>query len=175
MSDGFERMHYIVELPFGCPAFLHDVELASPFARNPLYAVVHESCYAPGHSTRWSAERTFPQELRDDPTLFTGEHVYPWMLEEYGGLRPLAGAAEILAEHEWPQLYDPGRLAENDVAAAAAVYTDDMYVEREFSEETAAAIPGLRPWLTSEYEHDGLRADGARVLGHLLDLIQGRA
>ncbi len=50
-----------------------------------------------------------------------------------------------------------------------------MYVERTFSEETAASIRGLRPWLTSEFEHDGLRQEGARVLGRLLDLVQGRA
>jgi hypothetical protein len=50
-----------------------------------------------------------------------------------------------------------------------------MYVPREFSEETAAAIQGLRPWVTNEFEHDGLRANGARVLGRLLDLVQGRA
>jgi hypothetical protein len=49
-----------------------------------------------------------------------------------------------------------------------------MYVERAFSEETAAAIRGLRPWLTNEYEHNGLRADGARVLGRLIDLARGR-
>ncbi len=174
MSDGFERLHYLLELPFGSPAFLHDVEAAYPFARNPLYAVIHESSYAPGVATDWSAERVFPDDFRDDPTLFTGEHVYPWMLQEYGALRPLAGAAEILAEHKWPPLYDVERLQENDVPAAAAIYTEDMYVERAFSEETAAAIRGLRPWLTNEHEHDGLRADGARVLGRLLDLVQGR-
>ena len=175
MSDGFERLHYLVELPFGSPAFLHDVEASYPFARNPLYAVLHESCYAPGVATRWSAERVLPDDFRDDPTLFTGEHVYPWMLQEYGALRPLAAAAEILAEHEWPPLYDVDRLRENDVPAAAAIYAEDMYVERAFSEETAAAIRGLRPWLTNEFEHDGLRAEGSRVLSRLLDLVQGRA
>jgi len=174
-SDGFERLHYLLELPFGSPAFLHDVEAAYPFARNPLYAVIHEACYAPGLATRWSAERTYPDEFRDDPTLFTGEHVYAWMLEEYRAIRPLAGAAEILAEHEWAPLYDVQRLQENSVPAAAAIYAEDMYVERAFSEETAAAIRGLRPWVTNEYEHDGLRADGGRVLSHLLDLVQGRA
>jgi hypothetical protein len=50
-----------------------------------------------------------------------------------------------------------------------------MYVERAFSEETAAHIRGLRPWLTNEYEHNALRADGGRVLGHLIDLARGRA
>jgi pimeloyl-ACP methyl ester carboxylesterase len=175
MGDGFERLHYLIELPFGSRAFLHDVEVAYPFSRNPLYAVIHEACYASGAATRWSADRLFPDEFRDDPLLLTGEHVYPWMFEEYGELRPLAGAAEILAEHEWPALYDAERLRESDVPAAAVIYAEDMYVERTFSEETAASIRGLRPWLTNEYEHDGLRQDGGRVLGRLLDLIQGRA
>ena len=174
MSDGFERLHYILELPFGSPAFLRDVEASYTFARNPLYAVIHEACYAPGVATRWSAERVFPDELRDDPTFLTGEHIYPWMLEEYGALRPLAEAAQVLAEHEWPLLYDVQRLQENEVPTAAAIYAEDMYVERAFSEETAAAVRGLRPWLTNEYEHDGLRADGRRVLSRLLDLTQGR-
>jgi pimeloyl-ACP methyl ester carboxylesterase len=175
MGDGFERLHYILELSFGSRAFLYDIETADPFSRNPIYAVIHEACYSSGAVTRWSAERLFPDEFRDDPTLLTGEHVYPWMFEEYGALRPLAGAAEILAEHEWPELYDVERLRENDVPAAAVIYAEDMYVERAFSEETAASIRGLRPWLTNEYEHDGLRQEGGRVLGRLLDLVQGRA
>ena len=175
MSDGNEKLHYIVELPFGSPAFLHDVEAAHPFPRNPLYAVIHEACYANGAATRWSAERVYPQEFRDDPTLFTGEHIFSWMLEDYGALSPLAEAAQILAEHEWPALYDSQRLAENDVPAAAAIYAEDPYVERAFSEDTADAIRGLRPWLTNEFDHDGLRANGERVLGRLLDLVQGRA
>jgi pimeloyl-ACP methyl ester carboxylesterase len=174
-TQGFEQLHYIVELPFGSRAFLHDIEAVYPFARNPLYALIHEACYAPGCATRWSAERMMPDELRDDPTLLTGEHVYPWMFEEYGGLRPFAAAAEIVAGKEWPQLYDVQRLRVNEVPAAAAIYSDDMYVERAFSEETAATIRGLRPWITNEYEHDALRADGARVLGRLLDLVSGRA
>jgi pimeloyl-ACP methyl ester carboxylesterase len=175
MSYGSEQLHYILELPFGSPAFLHDLEAAHTFARNPIYAVIHEACYATGGATRWSAERVFPPESRDDPTFLTGEHVYPWMFEDYSALRPLAEAAEILAEHEWPRLYDPQGLAENDVPAAAAIYAEDMYVERAFSEETAASIRGLRPWVTNEYEHDGLRSEGGRVLGRLLDLVQGRA
>jgi pimeloyl-ACP methyl ester carboxylesterase len=175
MSYGFEKLHYAVELPVDSPAFAHDVQGDFLFARNPLYAVIHEACYAPGCATRWSAERVMPEEFNEDSTLFTGEHVYPWMFEDYGALCPLAEAAQILAEHEWPQLYDVERLRANDVPAAAAIYADDMYVERAFSEETAALIHGLRPWVTNEYEHDGLRADGTRVLGRLLDLVRGRA
>jgi hypothetical protein len=175
MSDGNEKLHYIVELSVESPMFLHDVQAAQTFARNPLYAVIHEACYANGAATRWSAERVYPPEFRDDPTMLTGEHIFSWMLEDYGALHPLAEAAQILAEHEWPALYDPARLAENDVPAAAAIYAEDPYVEREFSEQTAASIRGLRPWLTNEFDHDGLRAYGERVLGRLLDLAQGRA
>jgi pimeloyl-ACP methyl ester carboxylesterase len=175
MSDGAERLHYLLELPRDAPAFLHDVDAAPPYTRNPLYAILHEACWADGGTTNWAAERLLPGDYADAPELFTGEHVYPWMFEEYGALRPLRDAAQILAERTWPRLYDPERLRANTVPVAAAIYTDDMYVERAFSERTAAVIRGLRPWITSEYEHNGLRADGDRILGHLIDLARGRA
>ena len=44
-----------------------------------------------------------------------------------------------------------------------------------FSEETAALVPGMRAWVTSEYDHNGLRADGERILVRLIDLARGRA
>lgn len=174
MGDGSERLHHVLELPIGSPAFAHDVAGATPFGRNPLYAVVHESCYAPAQSTHWSAERTLPTAYAGDPTMLTGEHVYPWMFEEYRSLAPFAGTAELLAAHTWGPLYDIPQLAANEVPSAAIVYADDMYVERAFSEETAASIRGMRMWLTNEYEHDGLGLDGVRVLGRLLDLARGR-
>ena len=173
MSDGAERLHYLLELPPDSPVFLHGVEDETSFARNPLYAIVHEACYADGCATRWSAERVLPDEFASSPELFTGEMVYSWMFEDYGALAPLREAAELLAEHEWPRLYDGERLEQNEVPAAAAVYAEDMYVERVFSEETAARIKGLRMWLTNEYEHDGLRKD-ERVFARLIDLARGR-
>jgi pimeloyl-ACP methyl ester carboxylesterase len=174
MGTGAERLHYLVELDPRSPAFLHDVEHAVEFSRNPLYAIVHEACYADGCATRWSAERLLPAEY-SDPELFTGEHVYPWMFEDFGALAPLREAAELLAQREWPRLYDADQLRRNEVPAAAAIYADDIYVERTFSEQTAATIRGLRPWVTNEYEHDGLRVDGERILGRLIDLARGRA
>ena len=168
MSAGLEKLHHILELPPGSPAFLHDVEAALSFARNPLYAILHEACWADGGATRWSAQRMLPTAgLESEPELFTGEHVFAWMFEEYGALAPLREAALLLAEHEWPRLYDPARLAANAVPVAAAIYADDMHVERAFSEQTAAAIGGLRPWLTNELHHDALRIEGDRVLGRL--------
>jgi pimeloyl-ACP methyl ester carboxylesterase len=173
-SAGFELLHQVLELPFGSSAFLHDAENAVRFARNPIYATLHESSYADGVPTRWSAARLLPEEVAEKG-WFTAEHVFPWMWEDYGALRPHRGAAELLAEHPWPRLYDADRLRHNEVPVAATIYVNDLYVERAFAEETAATIRGLRPWITNEYEHDGLRADGERVLGRLIDLVRGRA
>lgn len=175
MSDGAERLHYLLELPPTSRAFRHDVEHVMPFARQPLYAVIHEACYADGHATRWSAERVRPAAYDDDPTLLTGEHVFPWMFEDFGELAPLREAAELLAEREWPRLYEEDLLRSNDVPAAAAIYYDDPYVESRLSLETVALTRRLRPWVTDEYDHNALRADGDRVLGRLIDLARGRA
>ena len=90
----------------------------------------------------------------------------------YHSPRTVREAAELLAAHTWPALYDAGRLAANDVPAAAAIYADDMYVERTLSEETAARVRGLRPWVTDAFQHDGLRLHGERVLGSLLELVR---
>ncbi|MEZ4650122.1 MAG: alpha/beta fold hydrolase [Candidatus Eisenbacteria bacterium] len=187
MSDGFETVHYILENAFVRGAseeevaylFLRDVENALSFETHPIYAILHESIYAQGAATRWSAERIRAEHPIFDPSrkvpYFTGEMVYPWMFEEYPHLVPLRDAANVLAEKaDWPALYDPHVLAKNDVPGAAVVYHDDMYVERAFSEETAASIRGMKTWVTSEYDHNGLRADGAKILGKLMDMAPAR-
>lgn len=173
-SDGAERLHALLELPHDSLAFLHDVQTAVPYSRNPLYSLLQEACWADGQTTRWAAARVRPSEY-DDPELFLGEHMFPWMLEDYGALEPLREAADLLADRAWPRLYDRARLAANDVPAAAIIYAHDAYVPRPFSEQTAARISGLRTWLTDEYEHNGLRVDGERILNRLLDLARGAA
>ena len=174
-SEGLEMLHYIVERDPDSPGFRHDVMEQDPFSRNPLYAVIHEASYADGVATRWSAHRLLPEEFTAAPELFTAEHIFPWMFEDYGALRPLREAADILAEHEWPRLYDERVLRVNEVPVAATIYVNDVYVERNFAEETAALVRGMRTWITDEYEHNALRADGDRVLDHLLELARGRA
>jgi pimeloyl-ACP methyl ester carboxylesterase len=173
MGPGAERLHHILELSPTSPAFLHDIERASQFGRNPLYAVVHESCYASGITTSWAAQRVLPSDYSDDPALLTGEHVYPWMFDEIAGLAPFRETAHLLAQRAWGQLYDPDVLAANDVPCAAAVYVDDMYVPRRYSEDTARTIRGMRAWITNEYEHDGLEAGGPKVLDRLIALARG--
>ena len=174
-TDTWEAIHHLLELPFGSNGFLYDAERgAAGFGRNPMYATIHEASYADGGATRWSASRLYPHEF-DEQGYFTAEHVYPWMFEDYGALHSHRAAAEILAKHEWPRLYDPDVLAHNEVPVSAAVYFEDLFVVSQFSIETAAAIRGLKPWITNEYEHNGLRADGERLLGRLIDLCRGRA
>ena len=175
MSDGFEAIHHIVELPFGSRGFLFDlVDGGGRFERNPIYATLHESSYADGHPTRWSAARLLP-EIVEARGYLTAEHIFPWMFEDYGLLRSHRDAAQLLAEQPWPRLYDADQLAHNEVPVAATIYSNDLYVERDFAVETARAIRGLKTWETDEFEHNGLRADGDRVLGRLIDLARGRA
>jgi pimeloyl-ACP methyl ester carboxylesterase len=175
MSDGAEQLHYLLESDPTSPAFLHDLAAAMPFTgRNPLYAVIHEACYADQQATRWSAQRTMPSQFHEDVTLFTGEHVFRWTFEDDSELSPLGEAADLLAEREWPALYDPDVLAQCDVPSAAAIYAEDAYVDRAFSEETARLLPGMRAWVTNEYEHNGLRVDGERILDRLIGMARGR-
>ncbi len=173
-SGGFERLHHLLELPFASVAFLCDAQQASTWERNPIYATLHESCYADGGPTRWSAQRMAPDDAVTGEML-GAEHVFPWMWDDYTGLQAHREAAQLLAKHSWPRLYDTDRLARNEVPVAATAYVDDMYVERTFAEDTALRVRGLRAWITNEYAHNGLRADGERILGRLLDMVRGRA
>ena len=174
-SQGQEQLHHLLGLDPDSPTFAHDLAAALPFGgRNPIYAVIHESCWADGTVTDWAAERAMPGTVREDPTLLAGEHVHRELFTEDPELQVWAEAAELLAQHPWPRLYDEDALRAADVPGAAAVYYDDAYVPREYSMATAALLPRLRTWVTSEYEHGGLRSSGQVVLGHLLDLAKGR-
>jgi len=189
-AAGSDELHYLLEGPWDgdgglSDAFLADVAGRAGFLRAPLYAVLHEACYAQGAATRWAAQRVraeFPAfdpaaaVDGDAPLLFTGEMVYPWMFGADPALAPLREAAELLAERDgWPPLYDPARLAGNEVPAAAALYHDDMYVPAPLSLRTAAAVRGLRAWVTNEWQHDGLRVSGGQVLGRLIAMNRGEA
>jgi len=190
MSDGFEMIHYLLEeafidLPGGAREiswnFRHHLEHLQSFDANPIFSLMQEACYAQQSATRWSAQRLRAEFPEFDPAaqeivLFTGEMIYPSMFETYPQLAPLKEAADILARDEsWPRLYDVEKLRKNTVPVAAAVYYDDMYVHREFSEETARIVPNMKLWITNQYEHNGLRADGEAVVGRLLQMVRGNA
>lgn len=144
-------------------------------AANPLYALMHESIYAQGEATAWAAERVAAEFPAFDPgsaePLLTGEMVYSWYFREDPALRPLEDVARILAEHEkWPKLYDLEQLASNAVPVAAAVYTDDVYVDRDISRATAEKVRGLQVWETADFHHDGIADDGAAIFARLLGM-----
>ncbi|MFF4056225.1 alpha/beta fold hydrolase [Streptomyces sp. NPDC001668] len=193
-SEGSHRLHFLLEHAFVrtpqgselSDAFQEEVQGLLSYASHPLYALVHEAIYGQDERpTAWSAERVraeFPQFdaakslAGDEPLLFTGESVHPWMFDCDPALRPLRETAELLAARtDWQPLYDPARLAANEVPVAAAVYHDDMYVDTAHSLATARAIRGLRTWVTDEFEHDGVRAGGPRVLDRLLALARDEA
>lgn len=171
-NDGWLQLHDLLELPWDGPAFPHDLAAALPFGgRNPLYYVLHESCYANGATTGWAAHRVLPQRYREDPTLLTGEHVHPEWLDTVPAFRPWKRAAEEIARTPWPRLYDADALRE--AQGAAAIYARDAYVPLEYSLDTARLMPGLRTLVTSEHEHNGLRASGGEILRHLFELNEG--
>jgi pimeloyl-ACP methyl ester carboxylesterase len=185
--DGFEQVHYLLEKAFVSGSkgkdisytFLRGLENLQPFETNPIFAVLNEAIYCQEFASNWSADRIleeYPQFRikKAKPVFFFGEMIFPWMFDDYERLRPLKPAANILAKYDaWPRLYDAAQLQENQVPCVAAVYYNDMYVERVFSEETAALIDGMNIWITNEHEHSALRLNGEKLLDHLMGMLLG--
>ncbi|MFI7607735.1 alpha/beta fold hydrolase [Micromonospora sp. NPDC049366] len=191
-GSGSHTLHYLIEDAFLAgdelsDAFLAQVQGHLSYASAPLYAVLHESIYGQRSvspaATGWAAEAVraeFPgfdvdvALAQERPVLLTGEMIYPWMFTTDPALAPLREVADLLARREeWPDLYDPAQLARNEVPVVAAVYHDDMYVDTADSLATAGAVRGLRTWITNEYEHEGLRSSGGRVLDRLIRMARG--
>lgn len=176
MTGGSESIHYLLERDPDGLGFGHDVAALLSFSgHSPLYVLVHEACYADGGVTDWSSARVRPDVYDDDPTLFTGEHVFPFHLTADPLLSPFQEAGDLLARREWPRLYDEPTLAAVDVPCAAAVYYDDPYVLRELSLATVEQVPAIRPFITNTWLHNGLRVAPDEVLGRLIDMVRGRA
>jgi hypothetical protein len=184
MSDGFERVHWLLDEAWHghelSDVFRHGVLTLTGHLDGPLFPLQEYIFGQPGSgATAWAAERALAQHPEfgehHDPLLFTGEMFFRWMFDEVRALRPFRGAADLLAAYDdWGPLYDLDRLAANEVPVLAAVFHDDMYVDAGLQLETARHVGNVRPWVTNEYEHDGLRKDGARVLGRLMDMRAGR-
>jgi pimeloyl-ACP methyl ester carboxylesterase len=186
MSTGSNLLHFLLADAFDGDEIGDDFAYRAlgllTFAGGPLFGALHEACYGQGPATKWAAQRVraefpafdVPPVVGGDPLLFTGEMIYPWMFTTDPVLEPLAEVADILADvADWPPLYDPERLAANEVPVAAAIYYNDMYVPQQYSVQTAARIRGLRSWVTSEYEHDGLSAGRDTVLDRLIGMVRG--
>jgi len=159
-------------------SFLNQMQQEQGYLTNPIYAILHESIYCQGTASNWSAHRVREQYPHFNyqsggEFWFTGEMVYPWMFDQLETLKPLREAANILAEKSnWGILYNAEQLGKNTVPVACAVYADDMYVELDYSLETLANIPNSKAWITNEYEHNGLRADGERIVDKLMTMVE---
>lgn len=191
-SYGLENLRYLFEAPFVelggrrhlTQEFLGQVGSRVSFALDPLYALLHETIYGNAvpqsevEPTAWAADRIrekapgFAQNADpldcDQPYYLTGEHFGKWVFTHDPALQPLAELADKLAaETDWPVLYDPQKLAENQVPVHAVVYRDDIFVPRTLSLNTGRAM-GANILEKPDWHHDGLRASGDLIISWLL-------
>ncbi|KAF8918203.1 alpha/beta-hydrolase [Mucidula mucida] len=190
MHNGIDRVHQLVfraskdlEL-FGKLTYktIQLIELSQSFDGSPIFSILHEPIYCQGQASRWSASRTlnsYPQfswslvkNLADtEPIYFTGEMIFPNMFSDYANLRPLKGAAEILAQYDgWGPLFDLEQLRNNEVKVSSVSYFDDMYVDFDLAQDTAAKIKNTEQYVTNQLVHSGLRAAPKDVMGKLFEL-----
>ena len=186
MKPSFERMHWIIDHAFvdgdgtlSCGSSVSDSFLMRAFERtntrtNPLYWTLQEFIYADGDTMpiRWAAAEEKAHRAEFDtlarPLMFTGEAMFPWMFEQMPELKPFKPAMDLLMEDtSWDKIYDPQRLACNELPLQAAVYFDDMYVDSGLQLDTLSRIGNSHAWVTNEFEHDGLH--GSVVFKHLFD------
>ncbi|KAI8340332.1 Alpha/Beta hydrolase protein [Chlamydoabsidia padenii] len=178
-SGGYDTLHETVTL---CMNDLNTIEKLSyktlnhiqqlqSWDTNVIYCILHEAIYCQNQqASRWSAERLLNEEFAtefewrldqlqpDQPIHFTGETIYPFMLDDFAELRHLAPVAQQLAEHKWSDLYDIPTLNtlnsdDQKMELAGVSYFDDMYVDRELSEYTASQINGFQQYITNQYAH----------------------
>ena len=96
-STGSHELHYLLEDPFAgdelSDAFRYAVAAKLSFAGGPLYALLHEAVLRPGvrDPVVRAADPGGVRRVRsragsrrgpgDRPLLFTGEMIYPWMID----------------------------------------------------------------------------------------------
>ena len=183
-SDGFATVHYLLEQAQRdghlTPAFLAEVASRTDVSAMPLYALLQEAIYCDGPgATDWAATRTRAEmevlSARSRHPVLTGEMMERWRFTDIPGLTPYTEVAdELHRKTDWAPLYDAQQLMHNEVPVAGAVYYDDMYVDADASLDVARRTPGVRAWVTNQYEHDGLRAD-VNVFERLDAMTRGMA
>lgn len=184
MHGGIDRVHQLVlraandlEL-FNKLSYrlLHKIETKQECDSNPFYAILHEVIYCQGKAANWACSRIlndYPDfmwghmkhEPDQTPIYFTGEMVFPEMLDEFQNLKSLKNVANMIAAYdEWPPLYDLEQLALNRVKITSATYFDDMYVDFQRAQETAARIGNLEQYISNQHLHSAIRKDPATIL-----------
>lgn len=190
MKPAFERLHNLFDTAFEdgdgsvgaqlTDGFLMEVLASTTTAANPLYWTLQELIYADGDLDEpigWAAEREWRSRPEFSPgarpLMLTGEAAFPWMFEEDPLLAPLAPAMDaLMADTHFDRVYDPARLATNEVPLQAVVYFDDLYVDADLSLDTLSRVGASHAWVTNEFEHDGLH--GPTVFRRLLEEARAR-
>lgn len=182
-------------------SFLKGIDTKQSFDDAPIYFWMHETIYADGPSnspTSWAANRALENKINaggaefdyqstcqtdDHPILFFGEHVFPWMPEDFAelsgvGLRQVANS--LAEKTDWKPLYDSEhmKLVHNSgrTRSAAAVYHEDMYVEFNACMKVAkrdGPLGRTKCYVTNEYQHSGLRDNGAGLFTKLHGMAKG--
>lgn len=194
-AGGFDSVHTIImnlkmsldQFGFLSRASLAPMETFTAFDTNIIYAILHEAiyCNGPNDVSNWASDRV-ARELNlfswlssngsvpsnsSEPLLFAGENIFPFFFDTYPELIPLKSVANKLAAvDDWTYIYDQEQLAKNEVPVYAAVYIDDLYVDYEYSKDTARLVKGTKTWETNAYYHSGLRTNTEEVLGALFNL-----
>jgi len=136
-------------------------------------------------SSEFSLDLTSQLDSDDRPTLFFGEMVFPWMADgdysELSGFGMRALAQSLACKDDWTPLYNKENMRRalapgGPCKSAAAVYYDDMYVDFDCSMMVAARggpLENCKVYVTNEYQHSGLRDDGATIFTKILGMAKG--
>ena len=93
------------------------------------------------------------------------------MFQDYVELSNLVEVADILASAgDWPDLYDEGKLASNEVPVYASIYIEDMYVHYELAKATAEKIKNCKTFVTNIFYHDAIGSKTDELMKRLFDL-----
>jgi hypothetical protein len=162
--------------------YLTDTTLAAldaqdSFDNSMIYCILHESIYCQGKASNWAADRIrheypeFDLNRASERVNFTGEMVFPWMLDDYAQLNKVKEVGLRLAEIEdWPALYDEEQLAKNEVPVYAASYIHDMYVDQDLAMETARKVKNCKVFTTNVMFHNALGSKMEEVVQQLFNL-----
>ena len=92
-------------------------------------------------------------------------------------------AHSIACKDDWNNLYDRDHmrkvLADDGTGvskAAAAVYYDDMYVDFDACMQVTkhgGPLEKCKVWISNEYQHSGLRDNGAFIFEKILGMAKG--
>jgi len=118
-------------------------------------------------------EFDYSQVLAEDAgaVMFTGEHVFSWMAIDFVEFSGWGDVVNAVAEFDdWGVLYGDNS---EPIQGAAAVYYNDMYVDRDISMAVVeGSLKGVKTWVTSDYEHSGLRDGGSAVFERIDELAR---